>query len=325
MKRREFIALLGGAAATWPLAGRAQQPAMPVVGFLGAGSAGPNAPLAAAFVQGLRESGFPEGSNVTVEYRWGESQSARLPELAADLARRKVAVIAATGGESAVRAVMAVTSTIPIVFEIGGDPVAEGLVPSLDRPAGNITGVTLFNVELVPKRLELLHELAPKTAVIAALINPEISNSERELGDLQAAASKLGLQLHILRAHTEQEIDAAFQDLNKSGALLIGAGNLFTTHSEQLAALCLRHAIPAIYGFRQFPAAGGLISYGGSAADTYRLAGIYVARILKGAQPADLPVIQPSKFEMVINLKTAQALGLTVPQTLLVAADEVIE
>jgi putative ABC transport system substrate-binding protein len=325
MDRRDFITLLGSAAAAWPLAARAQQSAMPVVGFLGTGSAGPYAPLAAAFVQGLRESGFAEGSNVTVEYRWGESQSARLPELAADLVRRKVAVIAATGGEPAVRAAMAITSTIPIVFQSGSDPVAGGLVPSLARPAGNITGVTLFNVELVPKRLELLHELVPKATVIAALINPEIPNSEREISDLQAAASKLGLQLHILRARTEQEIDAAFQDLNKSGALLIGAGNLFTSHSEQLAALCLRHSIPAIYGFRQFAAAGGLISYGGSAVDTYRLAGIYVARILKGAQPADLPVIQPSKFEMVINLKTAKALGLTVPANLLASTDEVIE
>jgi putative ABC transport system substrate-binding protein len=326
MRRRDFITLLGGAAATWPLAGRGQQ-AMPVVGYLDTKAATPSSYQVAAFRQGLNETGFIEGRNATVEYRWGESQSGRLPALAADLVRRKVAVIAATGGEGAVRAAMAATSTIPIVFQSGGDPVEDGLVPSLARPAGNITGVSLFNVDLVPKRLELLHELVPTTTVIAALINSEGPNNQRQLRDLQAAASKLGIRLHILLARTEQEIDAAFQDLiqAQAGALLIGTGNLFTSHSEQLASLCLRHKIPAIYGFRQFPAAGGLMSYGGNSADSYRLVGVYAGRILKGDKPSDLPVIQPSKFEMVINRKTANALGVAIPPTLLVAADELIE
>jgi len=325
MRRREFITLLGGAAA-WPLAARAQQ-ALPVVGYLDTKVAAPSSYQVVAFRRGLNETGFIEGRNVTVEYRWGESQSGRLPALAADLVRRKVTVIAATGGEGSARAAIAATSVIPIVFQTGGDPVDEGLVPSLARPAGNITGVSLFNVELIPKRLELLHELVPKATMIAALINPEGPNIDRQLRDLQAAGSRLGLQLHILRAHTQQEIDAAFKDLiqTQAGALLIGTGNLFTSHSEQLAALCLRHAIAAIYGLRQLPAAGGLISYVGSSADTYRLVGVYVGRILKGDKPSDLPVIQPSKFEMVINRKTAKTLGLTVPPSLLAIADEVIE
>jgi putative tryptophan/tyrosine transport system substrate-binding protein len=327
MKRREFITLLGGATAAWPLVARAQQPAvLPVVGFLCASATGPYAPLAAAFAQGLKESGFIEGVNVVVEYRWGESQSSRLPALAADLVRRKVAVIAATGGEAAVRITMAATTTIPIVFQAGGNPVEDGFVPSLARPIGNVTGVTLFNVELLPKRLELLHELVPAAKPLAALLNPQ-NPSNNTTRNLNAAAQTLGLDLQIVNASNEQEIDAAFASLvrMRAGGLLIGTGNLFTSHSEQLAALTLRHTIPAIYGFRQFPAAGGLISYGGNTAETYRLVGVYVGRILKGDKPSDLPVIQPSKFEMVINRKTASALGVVIPPSLLALADEVIE
>ena len=287
---------------------------MPVIGFLGSGSPGPSAPFTAAFRQGLAETGFVEGQNVAIEYRWAEGHYDRLPALAAELVGRKVDVIAA-GGPPPALAAKGATSTIPIVFSSGDDPVATGLVASLARPGGNVTGISFLNVELHPKRLELLAEMAPQARVIALLVNPTNSNAERVVQELQEAARAKGVQLPILKASSESEIDAAFATLVQlhAAALVVSADPFFNSRREQLVALASRHAIPAIYGFREFAASGGLISYGASITAASRQVGTYAGKILKGAKPADLPVVQPTKFELVINLKTAKALGLTVP------------
>ncbi len=324
MRRRQFITFLGGTAVTFPLAGRAQQPA---IGFLSAASAqGYAAPLA-AFRLGLREEGYSEGQNVTIEYRWAEDQLDRLPTLAADLVRRRVAVIVVAGGTSTALAAKAATTTIPIVFAIGGDPVQAGLVASLGRPGANVTGVAQLSQVLITKRLELAHELVPKAAVIAFLLNPNNPNAEIRVRDVQEAAHTIGQQLRILYAGSEQQFDTAFATLVQEGigALVVQNDPLFTNGRERLVALATRHAVPATYEYREFVLAGGLLSYGASVADTYHHVAIYTGRILKGAKPGDLPVEQPSKFDLVINLKTAKALGLAIPPTLLARADEVIE
>jgi putative tryptophan/tyrosine transport system substrate-binding protein len=327
MRRREFIRLLGGAAATWPMAARAQRPAMPVIGLLGAGSQESDAFRVTAFRQGLYEVGYAEGQNVMIEYRWAEGQYDRFPTLVADLVRRQPAVLV-TGSTPAARAAKAATTTIPIVFSIASDPVQLGLVASLNRPGGNLTGVTYLGVEVGSKRLELLHELVPAAKIMALLINPTSpSLAEPESRDAQTAARALGLQLHLLHASTERDLDAVFATLLqlRADALVIGNDAFFVSRSKQLAALAIRHAVPAISAYREFAEAGGLMSYGGSLAAAFRLQGIYTGRILKGEKPGDLPVQQATKVELVINLKTAKALGLTVPLTLQVAADEVIE
>ena len=327
MRRRYFITLFCGATAAWPLAARAQQPAMPVIGFLNAGSADGFQPMTAAFRQGLQESGYVDGQNVTIEYRWAEGQNDRLPMMAADLVHRKVTVIAATTTPAALAA-KAATTTIPIVFETGGDPVQLGLVASLNRPGGNVTGVTQLNQEVAPKRLELLHELVPAARVVAFLVNPaDPASAEPVLRASQAAAHTLGLDLHVLNASTERDFDGVFANVIRlrAGGLVIGSDAFFTARREQLAALALHHAVPAVYQSREFAAAGGLMSYGGSLTDSYRLAGVYVARILKGEKPGELPVQQGTKVELFLNLKTAKALGITVPLPLSGRADEVIE
>ena len=325
MRRREFISLLGGAAATWPLAARAQQGAMPVIGFLNSRAFGENATLLVPFHRGLKEAGYVEGQNLTVEYRWAEEKYDRLSALAADLVGRRVAVIVANG--PAVRPAKAATSTVPIVFVVGFDPVAFGLVGSLNRPSGNLTGVSVLDVEIGAKRLELLHELVPTATVMALLVNPTTPAAETIARDAQVAARALGLQLHVLRASSDRDFDTVFATVaqRRVGALVIGADPFFTNQSRQLAELAARHAVPTIYEFREFTAAGGLMSYGGNTTDAVRQAGFYTGRILKGEKPADLPVQQSTKFELVINLKTAKALGLTVPDKLLAIADEVME
>jgi putative ABC transport system substrate-binding protein len=327
MNKREFITLLGSATVACPLTARAQQPTMPVIGFLSGGTPAGYAPLVAAFRQGLKEAGYIEGQNVAIEYRWAEEQNDRLPALAADLIARQVAVIAATSTPAAVAAKTAPTA-IPIVFEAGVDPVELGLVGSLNRPGGNVTGVSNFTATLAAKVLELLHELVPNSTVIAVLVNPTSRNlAESTAKDMQAAGRALGKQIHILNASTEDQIDAAFASLARvrPDALLIGGDAFFTSSRVQLAILAARYGLPTIYNAREYPMAGGLMSYGASLTDAYRQTGIYTGKILNGAKPADLPVLQPTKFELVINLKTAKALGLKVPLTLQVAADEVIE
>jgi putative ABC transport system substrate-binding protein len=324
LRRREFIAFLGGAVA-WPLAARAQQP-MPVIGFLSAGSAQGYAEAAAAFRQGLEEVGYREGQNVAIEYRWADGQYDRLPALAADLVLRQVAVTAASGGTVSVLAAKAATKTIPIVFVTGSDPVAAGLVASLNRPGGNVTGVNFFATEAGTKQLGLLRELVPAARKIALLVNPKIPLSDTLVKDVQTAVQSLGLQLLVLHASTERDIDDIFTGLSQQrpDVLLVQTEPFLGNHKGQIASLALRQAIPAIAG-SAFAAAGGLISYGASGSDAYHQAGLYVGRILKGENPADLPVMQSTKFELVINLKTAKALGITVPPNLLAIADEVIE
>ena len=327
MRRRDLITLLGGAAAAWPLAARAQRKGMPVIGFLHFASPGPSAPFVAAFREGLSDSGFAEGQNVAIEYRWAEGHYDRLPALAADLVGRKVDLIATLSGTRTALVAKAATSTIPIVFFTGGDPVEEGLVASFARPGGNLTGVAVQTGEVTAKRLELLSEQVPQAGVIALLLNPTNASTESTISDMQDTARAKGGQLAILKASTAGEIDAAFATLASlhAGALFVSSDPFFTDRREQLAALASRYAIPASYPTRLFAASGGLLSYGPSFAAGSRQAGAFAGRILKGAKPADLPVQQPTKFELVINLKTAKALGLTVPQSLLAGADEVIE
>ncbi len=325
MRRRDFIKGIFGAAAAWPLAARAQQP-IPVIGFLNGSSPDSYAPMVAAFRQGLKETGYVEGQNVAIEYRWAEGHFDRLPALAADLVRRQVSVIAATSTPANLIAKKA-TSTIPIVFTTGDDPVQLGLVASLARPGGNVTGVTQLSVEILPKRIELAHELVPTATAVALLVNPTDPTSGFELRDAQTAAHTLGLQLHVLRASTEAELVDAFSAAvqMRAGVLVVANSVFYNGHIEQMAALANHQMLPAIYTYRRFVAAGGLISYGPELTDSYRLAGGYAGRILKGDKPADLPVQEATKVELFINLKTAKALGLTVPLPLLGRADEVIE
>jgi putative ABC transport system substrate-binding protein len=327
MKRRDFVTLLGGTAISLPFAAHAQQKTMPVIGWLGSSSPGQTAPQLAAFRQGLGETGYVEGQNAAIEYRWAEGHYDRLPALTTDLVDRKVDVIVTTGGITSALAAKSATSTIPIVFTTGADPVGFGLVASLARPGGNVTGFSNIGAELTPKRLELLSELVPEARVIALLVNPNGTAPEGLARDLEEAARSKGVQLPILKAATESEIDAVFASLVQLhvGALLIGSDPFFFARREQLLALESRHAVPAIHWRREFAASGGLISYGPSFPAMYRQAGIYAGKILRGAKPADLPVQQPTTFELVINLKTATVLGLIVPPALLARADEVIE
>ncbi len=326
MRRRDFIKVLGAGAAAWPLTARAQPMAMPVIGYLAAGNPNSEARLVDAFVKGLGGAGYENGKNAKIEYRWAENQYDRLPSMAADLVHREVAVIAATT-TPAVRAAKAATGKIPIVFTMIADPVQIGLVTSLNRPGGNVTGATLLSVELGPKLLELLHGAVPSARTIVLLINPTNPNAETQSRSIQQAALKLGLNLHVLNASTERDFDSAFAKSRElqAGALIIGHDVFFNAQAKQLAALTVRDKIPAIYTLSEFAASGGLISYGASRIDAWRQAGVYVGRVLKGEKPAELPVIQPTTFEMTINLRTAKALGVSVPLALIARADEVIE
>jgi ABC-type uncharacterized transport system substrate-binding protein len=328
IRRREFITLIGGAAAAWPLAARAQQPAMPVIGFLHPQSPEVFAEPLRGFRQGLKDTGYSEGENVAIDYRWADNQVDRLPALAGDLVRKQVAVIVATGGSASALAAKAATTTIPIVFNVGDDPVRLGLVPSLSRPGGNLTGVNFLTVELAGKRLELLREVVPEAARVALLVNPtNPATAASTLTGVEAAARAMRLQLQVLNASNGREIDAAFATLirERVDALLVGSGPPFTSRSVQLTQWAARNAIPAIYSGRQYAEVGGLMSYGASLRDAYRQVGVYAGRVLNGAKPADLPVVQSTKFELVINAQTARMLGLTVPPSLLATADEVIE
>ena len=325
--RRRFIGSVAGGLLAAPLAARAQQPAMPVIGFLSSASPAQGTSFVAAFRQGLNEIGYIEGKNVGIEFRWAEGHYDRLPELAANLVSRQVAVVVASGGTGPALAAKAATSTIPIVYTGVPDPVGMGLVASLGRPGGNVTGVSFLAVELNAKRMELLHELVPKATVIALLVNPDNPGAESNVKQAQRDARLFGQQLHVLRARNEQEIDAAFATLVhlRAGALVVGADPFFGDRREQLVGLAARHAVPTVFALRQFVTLGGLMSYGPSLFEAYRQAGIYTGKILNGAKPADLPILQPTKVELVINLKTAKALGLTIPQSLLLRADEVIQ
>jgi putative tryptophan/tyrosine transport system substrate-binding protein len=328
MKRREFITLLGGAAVAWPLAVRAQRAAkLPTIGLLNPASPEGFAVRLRGLRQGLKDTGYVEGGNVGIEYRWAEGQIERLPALAADLVRHEVSVIAAVGGDTPALAAKAATKTIPIVFLNGADPVKSGLVSSLNRPGGNVTGISLLAGTVNAKRLELIHELVPQVGSVAVLDNPIVTEAETRLRDLQEAARTLGLRLLFQTVGSERELDAAFATIaeQKAGALFVDGSPFFVSRRDQLIGLAARQALPAMYFDREFAAAGGLMSYGTNFADAYRQAGIYIGRILKGTKPADLPILQPTKFDFVINLKTAKTLGLTVPDKLLVAADEVIE
>jgi putative tryptophan/tyrosine transport system substrate-binding protein len=328
LRRRQFITLLGGAAAAWPFAGRAQQPGSPVIGFLSGTNPSSYVQLSVVpFHAGLRETGYVEGQNIVVEYRWAHDQYDRLPGLAAELVRHKVALIATAGGVHVARAAKATTTTIPIVFVIGSDPIDSGLVESLGRPGGNATGFSLFSTELGTKRLELMRDVLGSVPLIAVLVNPTNPRLDIDVADIQKAAGAVGQKILVFRASSESELDAAFSTLIEQGAsaLLIESDPFFTGRVTRLAALAARHRVPASYSFREFAAAGGLISYGTNIRDVYRQAGVYAGRILKGANPSDLPVLQPSTFELVINLKTARTLGINVPLPLLARADEVIE
>jgi putative ABC transport system substrate-binding protein len=327
MKRRDFITLLGGAAAAWPLSARAQQPAMPVIGFLSSLQASDQVRIMAPFHRGLAEVGWFEARNVTIEYRWAQSQFERLPALAADLVKRQVTVIAAISGTPSVLAAKAATTTIPIVFGMGSDPIAFDLVASLNRPGGNVTGATFFTVSLGEKRLGLVREMVPNATVIAVLVNPANPVSAAGAANVQAVAHAIGQRVRLLSASTSGEIDASFATVarERPDALLVEPETLFLNQRDKVAALAARHAMPTMYADREMVEAGGLISYGASRADAYRQAGIYTGRILKGEKPADLPVMLPTKYELVINLKTAKALGVDLPATLLARADEVIE
>jgi putative ABC transport system substrate-binding protein len=326
LKRRDFITLLGGAAAVWPLAARAQQPAMPVIGFLSGSASADRAHVLTAFRQGVRQTGYVEGQNVAIEYRWAQDQYDRLRDLVADLVRRQVAVIAATDTPSAIAA-KAATTTIPIVFATGGDPVRDGLVASLNRPGGNVTGVTFLAATLAAKQLGLLHDLLPGAVRIAVLVDPNFPLTEPFVTDVRAAASGIGRQIEVLTASTGRDIDTVFASLAQKpvDALLVGPTSLFVNRRVQLVTLAAHHRVPAMYLQREFAEAGGLMSYGASITDAYRQTGVYTGRILKGEKPADLPVMQSTKFEFVINLNTAKAFSLTFPPGLLAIADEVIE
>jgi putative tryptophan/tyrosine transport system substrate-binding protein len=326
MRRRDFIALVGGVAA-WPHAGRSQQSAMPVIGYLGAQSPAVFASRVRAFRQGLAELGFVEGRNVAIEFRWAEGQHNRLAALAAELVNLQVTVIVAPGGAPAALAARSATTTIPIVFEMGADPVAMGLVDSLSRPGGNLTGVSSLSVEVTPKRLEFLHQVLPAAGVFAVLVNPTSPTVESQLRNLQSAAGAVGLKLHVLHASAARDLDTVFATLSqlRASGLVIASDTFLGTHGEQLAALAVRHAVPAVHQSRDFTIAGGLMSYGGSFVESHRQAGIFTGRMIMGAKPADLPVRQVTKIEFLVNLRTAKSLGVTFPRSLLVLADEAIE
>jgi putative ABC transport system substrate-binding protein len=326
MRRRDFVGALGGAAA-WPFIARAQQGMMPVVGYFSARSAESDIPMLAAFRQGLNETGYVEGKNVTIEFRWGGGEYERARKLAEELVRQQVSIIVTSGGEVSAKAAIDATATIPIVFNVGADPVETGLVASLNRPGANATGVSSLTRLLGAKQIGLLRELMPTATVFAYLVNPKEPTAASQIGDAEAAAREVGQQLIVLNARSEDEIDAAFASLvrQRAGALLVGTGPFFVTRARKLIVLAASHAVPAMYFRREFPEVGGLMSYGSSTVEMYRQMGVYTGRILKGDRPADLPVLQPTKFEFVINLKTAKALGIVVPPTLLARADEVIE